>query len=55
MRTGFLIMVLVESAGITDISRKRKGNEDALLLDNEPMLYVAANLEVRHASYAQCC
>ena len=36
-------MVLVESAGITDIGRKRKGNEDAMLLDDELMLYVVAD------------
>lgn len=48
-------MVLVESEGITDISRRRRENEDALLLDDELMLYVAAHLEVRYASYARYC
>ncbi|MDY6972924.1 MAG: protein phosphatase 2C domain-containing protein [Thermodesulfobacteriota bacterium] len=36
-------MVVVESAGITDVGRKRKGNEDALLLDDELGLYVVAD------------
>ena len=36
-------MVVVESAGITDVGRKRKGNEDALLLDDDLRLYVVAD------------
>ena len=36
-------MVVVESAGITDVGRKRKGNEDALLLDDDLKLYVVAD------------
>ena len=27
-------MVVIESAGITDVGRKRKGNEDALFIDD---------------------
>jgi len=36
-------MVIVESAGITDVGRKRSGNEDALFLDDENRLYVVAD------------
>ncbi len=36
-------MVVVESAGITDVGRKRKGNEDSLFLDDEIGLYVVAD------------
>jgi len=36
-------MFVVESAGITDIGRKRTGNEDALHLDDERRLYVVAD------------
>jgi len=36
-------MVVIDSAGITDIGRKRKGNEDALSLDDELGLYVVAD------------
>jgi len=36
-------MVVVESAGITDVGRKRKGNEDAFLLDDDLKLYVVAD------------
>ena len=36
-------MVIVESAGITDVGRKRKGNEDAFLLDDDLKLYVVAD------------
>jgi protein phosphatase len=36
-------MVIIESAGITDVGRKRKGNEDALLLDTETNLYIVAD------------
>ena len=40
-------MVVVESVGITDIGRKSKGNEDALLLDDELKLYVVAGGNTR--------
>ncbi|MFC1815518.1 PP2C family protein-serine/threonine phosphatase [Thermodesulfobacteriota bacterium] len=36
-------MVVIESAGITDVGMKRKGNEDALFLDDEAKLYVVAD------------
>ncbi len=36
-------MVVIESAGITDIGRKRKDNEDSLFLDNDLGLYVVAD------------
>ena len=36
-------MVVVESAGITDVGRKRRGNEDAFLLDDDLKLYVVAD------------
>lgn len=36
-------MVLLESAGITDVGRKRKGNEDALLVDDELKLFIVAD------------
>ncbi len=36
-------MVIVKSAGVTDVGRKRKGNEDALLLDDDLRLYVVAD------------
>ena len=36
-------MLVIESAGITDIGRKRSGNEDALLLDDELFLYLVAD------------
>ncbi len=36
-------MILTESAGITDVGRKRKGNEDALFLDDALGLYVVAD------------
>ncbi|QTA84377.1 protein phosphatase 2C domain-containing protein [Desulfonema magnum] len=36
-------MVIVESAGITDVGRKRKGNEDSLFMDDELALYVVAD------------
>jgi protein phosphatase len=36
-------MVAVESAGLTDVGRKRKGNEDAYFLDDELKLYVVAD------------
>ena len=36
-------MVVIESVGITDVGRKRKGNEDAFLLDDDSKLYVVAD------------
>lgn len=36
-------MVIVESAGITDVGRKRKGNEDSLFLNEELGLYIVAD------------
>lgn len=36
-------MIEIESTGITDIGRKRKGNEDALLVDDELGLYIVAD------------
>jgi len=36
-------MVIVESGGITDVGRKRSGNEDAMFLDDENRLYVVAD------------
>ena len=36
-------MVDIESAGITDVGKKREGNEDSLFLDNEQHLYVVAD------------
>ena len=36
-------MIVLESAGMTDIGRKRKGNEDALFLDDTLGLYVVAD------------
>ncbi len=36
-------MVVVESAGITDIGRKRKGNEDSYFLDDRIGVYVVAD------------
>ena len=36
-------MVSIESAGITDIGRKRKNNEDALFLDDDLGLYIVAD------------
>ena len=36
-------MVIVESAGITDVGRKRKGNEDSLFLDDDMQLYIVAD------------
>ena len=36
-------MVEIESAGITDVGRKRKGNEDSLFLDKAQNLYVVAD------------
>jgi protein phosphatase len=36
-------MLAIESAGITDIGKKRKNNEDALFLDDELKLYIVAD------------
>ena len=36
-------MKTVESAGISDVGRKRKGNEDCLLLDDDLRLYIVAD------------
>ena len=36
-------MIVIESAGITDVGKKRKGNEDALFLDDSLGLYVVAD------------
>jgi protein phosphatase len=33
----------IESAGITDVGRKRSGNEDAFFVDNQQQLYVVAD------------
>lgn len=36
-------MAVVESAGITDVGKKRKGNEDSLYVDDDLRLYVVAD------------
>ena len=36
-------MLVIESAGITDVGKKRKGNEDFLFLDDDRGLYVLAD------------
>ena len=36
-------MLVVESSGITDVGRKRKGNEDSLYVDDDLRLYVVAD------------
>jgi PPM family protein phosphatase len=36
-------MICVESAGLTDVGMKRKGNEDAFFLDDDLRLYVVAD------------
>ncbi|MFH1984890.1 MAG: protein phosphatase 2C domain-containing protein [Pseudomonadota bacterium] len=36
-------MFVVESAGMTDVGRKRKNNEDALFIDDKQNLYVVAD------------
>jgi protein phosphatase len=36
-------MISIESAGMTDVGKKRKGNEDALFLDDALGLYVVAD------------
>ncbi len=40
---GLLIMIIVESAGIKDVGRRRKSNEDAFLIDDDLKLYVVAD------------
>jgi len=36
-------MISIESAGLTDVGQKRKGNEDAFLIDDQLQLYVVAD------------
>jgi protein phosphatase len=36
-------MMVIESAGVTDIGRKRKENEDSFLIDNDLGLYIVAD------------
>jgi protein phosphatase len=36
-------MITVDAAGLTDVGQKRKGNEDAFLVDDELQLYVVAD------------
>ena len=36
-------MAIIESAGITDVGRKRKANEDSLFLDDKRGLYIVAD------------
>jgi serine/threonine protein phosphatase PrpC len=36
-------MLIVESAGITDVGMKRTGNEDSLFVDDDLKLYVVAD------------
>ncbi len=36
-------MIAVESAGLSDVGKKRKGNEDSLYLDDELGIYVVAD------------
>jgi len=36
-------MVVVESAGITDVGKRRKGNEDALYVDDSKGLYLVSD------------
>ena len=43
-------MVIIESAGITDIGQKRKGNEDTFFVDDELSLYVVADGMGGHAA-----
>jgi protein phosphatase len=38
-----LFMIVIKSASITDVGRKRKGNEDSLLLDDDLGLYIVAD------------
>jgi protein phosphatase len=43
MDDGDVLMFVVESAGMTDVGRKRKNNEDALYIDDKHGLYVVAD------------
>lgn len=36
-------MIVIESAGITDVGKKRKDNEDSLLFDDDMGLYIVAD------------
>ena len=36
-------MFVIEAAGLTDVGKKRKGNEDALVVDDELGLYIVAD------------
>ncbi len=36
-------MIVIESAGVSDVGKKRKGNEDSLFLDDNMGLYVVAD------------
>jgi len=36
-------MAIIKSAGLTDVGRKRKGNEDSLFLDDKMALYIVAD------------
>ena len=36
-------MAVIESTGITDVGKKRTGNEDSLFLDNDAKLYIVAD------------
>ena len=36
-------MVILESAAITDVGRRRKGNEDSYFLDDDLQLYIVAD------------
>ncbi len=36
-------MVAIESAGITDVGKKRKGNEDAFYINNDQKIFVVAD------------
>ncbi len=36
-------MIVIESSGITDVGKKRKGNEDAFFLDDRAKLYIVAD------------
>ncbi len=40
---GVPMSVVVESAGLTDVGQKRKGNEDSLYVDDDLLLYVVAD------------
>ncbi|CAB5099634.1 Protein serine/threonine phosphatase PrpC, regulation of stationary phase [Olavius algarvensis associated proteobacterium Delta 3] len=43
-------MLSIQSAGITDVGRKRKGNEDAYHLDNDLRLFIVADGMGGHAA-----